>query len=781
MKKIFFSVYFLLAFCCTGYGQAADYYRSVEGLKKAELKTALHELIQPDYVLSYGGKGEGYTWAGFVVTDALPDGYVLDRYSNEQRKFNGLNAVEGMNIEHSFANSWWGHTVNNAYCDLFNLYPSDGTANGRKSNNPIGVVTETPAFDNGVTKVGKSTSYRADSLITVWEPADEWKGDFARAYFYMATCYEDYTDLWQTTEGLLMVEKNRYPTLRLWVCNLLLQWNKEDPVDEVERVRNEKVFGIQGNRNPFVDYPQLSSYIWGDSTEYAFYVNKDEHAPELFVPAPNGVADFGLQALAKGCRGSLKVRGRNMTGGLSLSVNTADFELDRTSLTEEEVLAGTTVSVLCHASGAGVNEAVLTFTGQDFVQTNTLRVEFVDGIPAYPASNVVCSANAKRFTASWMAMGEELTYTLSVYTKDASGNAVPVSGYPKEMADTSCLVENLAASTTYYYRVSLPASGDRPAMQSNEVKVEMPAATPVFTVNHSELSFFTCPGRPSPSQVLTVTLLEVPQYVCRVSVESPFEISSDGENWGSELTLGGAKPEFFVRMGSVPEEGLAECEMVISTSGVQDIIVTLTGEADKQKAFFETFEAGSKSAYAAGEETCSAGKWKMTDALVGTLANDRKNGSRAVRMRTKASLEMLDDKVNGCDSLSFYAGLYGTDSGTGSQLTVSYSQDGGISWTPVADALTFTKGEWKRYVYYLHADGLIRVKFDWAPGGSSKRLNVDDVQMNDYNTSGNGVSEATSVSPDDIVKVYTLGGIYVRTAKRKDALKGLKPDCYILK
>lgn len=183
MRKLLLE-FWCLAFCgLMAYGQE-DYYRPVEGLKKSELKTALHELIQPERVLDYGGKGEGYTWSGFVVTDRMPDGTVRDRYSNVVREFNGLNAVEGMNIEHSFANSWWGHIVNNAYCDLFNLFPSDGTANGRKSNNPIGVVTETPAFDNGVTRVGKSTSYRTDSLITVWEPADEWKGDFARTYFW---------------------------------------------------------------------------------------------------------------------------------------------------------------------------------------------------------------------------------------------------------------------------------------------------------------------------------------------------------------------------------------------------------------------------------------------------------------------------------------------------------------------------------------------------------------------------------------------------------------------
>lgn len=780
MKKILFIVFALQAFCGTGYGQA-DYYRPVEGLKKAELKTALHELIQPDRVLSYGGKGEGYTWAGFAVTDALPDGYVLDRYSNERRKFNGLNAVEGMNIEHSFANSWWGHIVNNAYCDLFNLYPSDASANGRKSNNPIGEVTETPGFDNGVTKVGKSASYRADSLITVWEPADEWKGDFARTYFYMATCYEDYTDLWQTAEGLLMVEKNRYPTLRPWASNLLLQWNKEDPVDEVERVRNEKVYGIQGNRNPFVDYPQLASYVWGDSTEYAFYVNKDETGPELFVPAGNQVIDYGLQALAKGFRATIDVRGRNMSGGLRLSTDTPEAELSRTFLSENAVLSGTTVSVLFHTAEAGEKNAVLTLKGEGFEQKTTLRVVFVDGIPAYPASDMLCSVNVKRFTASWMAMGEGLSYTLDVYTKDAAGNAVSVSGYPKETTATSLRVDGLKASTTYYYKVSLPASGGRPAMQSNEVAVEMPAVTPVFTVGLSDLSFVTVPGRPSPAQALTITAIEVPQYASRISVEAPFEISSDGEDWSGELTLGGMKQEFQVRLGSVPEEGHVEGEMVISTAGVQDIIVTLTGEIDRQKAFFENFEAGSKAAYAAGETECSAGRWNLADAVIGALANDRKNGGKSVRMRTAASLEMLGDKTGGCDSLSFYAGLYGSDSGTNSKLAVSYSTDGGISWTPVSDAIAFAKGEWKRYVYYLHTDGLIRVKFEWSPGGSSKRLNVDDVQMSDYRTAGSGVPERVSVSPDDMVKVYTIGGIYVRTAKRKDALTGLKPDYYILK
>ena len=96
----------LLLIPCLACAQTG-YYRSVEGLKKAELKAALHDLIQPNLVLSYGGKGEGYTWAGFYAADWLEGGYVRDRYSNEQRRFNeDKSAVSNMNIEHIWANSW---------------------------------------------------------------------------------------------------------------------------------------------------------------------------------------------------------------------------------------------------------------------------------------------------------------------------------------------------------------------------------------------------------------------------------------------------------------------------------------------------------------------------------------------------------------------------------------------------------------------------------------------------------------------------------------------------
>ena len=252
MKRLIFLLILHSSLLSLHFATAQEqYYRKAEGLRGTELKEALHNLIQPAFVLDYGG-GVGKTWSGFWQTDQMEDMQVRDRYSNTVRYFNpDMSAVSNMNIEHIWANSWWGHVKNNAYQDLFNLYPADATANGRKSNNPIGIVDGTIAYSNGVTKVGKSTSYRADSLITVWEPADQWKGDFARTYFYMATCYSHMTSLWTTTEGLLTVDPNSPLLLRPWVYNLMLEWAAADPLDAIEQARCKASREIQRNRKPF--------------------------------------------------------------------------------------------------------------------------------------------------------------------------------------------------------------------------------------------------------------------------------------------------------------------------------------------------------------------------------------------------------------------------------------------------------------------------------------------------------------------------------------------------
>lgn len=249
-------------------GIPEGYYDAADGKKKAALKAALHNIIQPVTVLSYGS-GPNSTWSGFYKTDRTSDNQVIDRYSYDIRYFTSTtDAVSGMNIEHSFPKSWWGgSSTPSAYKDLFNLMPCEKNINSTKSNYAMGKVTGTDK-GNGCTKVG--TGMAGGKSTSLWEPADEWKGDFARDYFYMVTAYSHLT--W-TSNGLDMLEQDDWPTLKEWAYTLFLEWAKNDPVDEIERARNDAVYKIQSNRNPFVDFPNLAEYIWGDSVDYAFSID----------------------------------------------------------------------------------------------------------------------------------------------------------------------------------------------------------------------------------------------------------------------------------------------------------------------------------------------------------------------------------------------------------------------------------------------------------------------------------------------------------------------------
>lgn len=260
------------------------YYQAANGKKKAALKSALHEIIRVANVLSYGS-GSGHTWEGFYNADRMANNQVRDRYSLEKFYFtsNSYSAPSGMNIEHSFPKSWWGGSKTQAYKDLHHLMPCESGINSSKSNYPMGEV-QNVKVDNGCTKVG--TGYGANGRsVSLWEPADEWKGDFARVYFYMATCYQDYT--WSGSAALSLLENNTWPTLQSWAYDLYLDWCRQDPVDDIERARNEAVYQLQGNRNPFVDYPNLCEYVWGDSIAYAFNVDGSSTGGSTVVPDDN--------------------------------------------------------------------------------------------------------------------------------------------------------------------------------------------------------------------------------------------------------------------------------------------------------------------------------------------------------------------------------------------------------------------------------------------------------------------------------------------------------------
>ncbi len=761
-------VIFLLLFSIYSYIQAEippGYYTSVEGTKKEKLKTALHQLIMHANVLKYGGQGVGYTWEGFSKTDVTVQGKVLDRYSETVRDFNGVKSVSGMHIEHSFANSWWGGIMNQAYMDLHHLYPADGSANISKSNHPIGLVDGETTLDNGVIKVGKSSS-RPDTIITAWEPADKYKGDFARTYMYMVTCYEDYANLWKS-EGLVMLDNNTYPVFEKWAADLLVHWSEQDPVDEVERHRNDEVYKIQGNRNPFIDYPELVEYIWGNKTSDVFYVQESAQT-EIFLPADQSELDFGLQALSVPSKKSLIIRGRNLINNLSLSVSNPLFQLSTNSITPTQVTDGIEVEITCSPLVTGQQAGTLTLLYDGKRTTVNIKADFWDGIPAYPAKNIICTSYSKSFVASWMKMPDISSVTLDVYTK-MDGAKTSLSGYPaviKLSNDTVVKVTN--ASTSYYYQVK---AND---LVSNEVEVVMPDIPPTFSANAEELFFATKPNRASPVQKTEITGLQLNNYKYNVSTNAPFELSSDSINWNQEIDLSGPKVSFYTRMGSMPAEGSYEDELILSTPDVtDDIVLSVFADVDHQKSFFEEFEVGSKNSYAIKTVLCGAGNWSMNNALIGSSESDKKNRKKSVRMKEQGSIELFNDKPEGVGSISFYAGLYGSDKA--GQFSVYYSIDEGKSWTAVlgATGVNVIAG-WAKYSYPVHVNGNIRIKIVNI-GTASSRINFDDITMSDYSPADNIISITSnskiSVEPGMLrfiadkemqLSIYSINGILLK-------------------
>lgn len=283
MKKQF-SLFLMLCICVFEIDASypPNYYEALNGKTGAVLKTALHEIICQDTTqyLNYGS-GNGRTWQGFYSTDRNEsNNSIVDMYSSEVVYFPADYVVSGykgfgsaVQIEHSVPKSWWKCDIKHPDCaakDLNHLYPANGSMNASKNNNPLGVVSGKITKDNGVSKVGMATY--DDYTGNVFEPANEYKGDFARSYFYVATAYEHYTNKWDTSLAGNMMQANTYPTLKSWAVNLLLQWHRQDPVSERERTRTDKVFDIQKNRNPFIDFPELVEYIWGDRVGSAWNV-----------------------------------------------------------------------------------------------------------------------------------------------------------------------------------------------------------------------------------------------------------------------------------------------------------------------------------------------------------------------------------------------------------------------------------------------------------------------------------------------------------------------------
>jgi len=422
-KSLLVTVIILFAFPATYATVPSGYYYFLKNKKQAVLKTAIHTYCWPMKEFIYGG-GPGTTWEGFFSTDRRADSTVIDMYSNTVRKQTSFSAVNGMHIEHSFPKSWWGSYVNSAYQDLFHLYPADASANESKNNLPLGEVSGVPGFDNGVTKVG-TNSFETTYTDKCFEPADEFKGDFARSYFYIASVYENLAPLMQSP---MVITGSTYPFWRPWAIDLLLKWNKQDPVSPKELTRIEKVYGIQGNRNPFIDYPDLAEYIWGADTTKV-YPFPDETEPFLVNPRRGMNIDFGVILQNDTRTQNLHIQGVNIATNIQVSLvrKSVTLALSVSDISQANALTGIDLGITFSPVASGWTRDTLLISGGGLLETLRIPIKALassDFITVEPTDITPVGG-----TLQWISDPLATQYRLNVYQGDQKAGDMIISTY----------------------------------------------------------------------------------------------------------------------------------------------------------------------------------------------------------------------------------------------------------------------------------------------------------------------------------------------------------------
>lgn len=257
-------------------------YPELEGKKGNEILSALHEIIKDHTILTYDA-----IRADKAEVDFRADGSVWDIYSDctfTKKKYcpygTDFPECDCYNREHVLPKSYWKHNDNNPepmYTDLHHIYPTDFVANTRRGNNPYGEVTGDVEWSNAL---GSKVGHSGDLSATVFEPADEYKGDIARIYFYMLTCYLG-KNFAQGYGYKNFAWSNNITTFNYATSKIMMKWHRADPVSTKEINRNEAVALKQGNRNPFIDSPELAEYIWGNKAGKAYSCSTDIETIEV--------------------------------------------------------------------------------------------------------------------------------------------------------------------------------------------------------------------------------------------------------------------------------------------------------------------------------------------------------------------------------------------------------------------------------------------------------------------------------------------------------------------
>lgn len=288
IKKYFLALIVLPIF---SFSQApAGYYSGTENLAGYSLKTKLHDIISTkNYNWNYDDLKTLYGETDidkYYDYDSSNNTYLLDIYSNNpagttayhytlNNIISSANAEGlGWNREHMMPQSSF-NSAYPMYSDLFFVVPTDARINQLRSNYPYGKAGSTTyyTFTNGSKQASNGTP-NATYTGRVYEPIDEFKGDVARALLYFVVRYEGKLGSFNFTTNVNDPTKDQNPldgteekAFENWYITMLLNWHQQDPVSPREIARNNSVYNIQRNRNPFIDHPEWVNMIWNQTPD----------------------------------------------------------------------------------------------------------------------------------------------------------------------------------------------------------------------------------------------------------------------------------------------------------------------------------------------------------------------------------------------------------------------------------------------------------------------------------------------------------------------------------
>lgn len=744
--------------------EPAGYYSTCENKSGAALLSALCKKVGDHTVVSYNGLLTLYK-----TSDVYPDGTIWDMYSTKHWKpgvtcGNYSKVGDCYNREHSFPKSWF-NDAKPMYSDAFHLYPTDGKVNGQRSNNPYGECANgTTLPSNGSVKaLGRLGNCTFPGYSgTVFEPDDQYKGDFARSYFYMAAAYNDKIAGWNSK----MLAGNSYPAFSSWAINLLLKWHREDPVSQKELDRQEVVYGAQHNRNPFIDHPELAEYIWGNKKGQNWSANISAD-PAFLLPTDGSTVDFGVTAVGLARTKAVTVKAEGLKEAISVSVSGAGFAAGTTSIAADASMTtdGAILTLNYTAPAAGVAVGTLTLTSGTAKTTVKLTANAMTGLPVGAATDI----SDESFIAHWTYVGDEAadgTYT--IYVLDAEGNAV--ASYPRTVKakDEQYICSDLSPETAYTYYVKSKT------LTSGKINVTTAAPIPSIDFMHDgELSLVAEPGIPSEAEELLVGVENITSDIT-IEVKAPFELSSDKAEWSQKIVIKPEEDRIYIRVNSAKAGTFASSIIATATTAKGETYTTDEAEVSAKVTeaidFFEDFEAEASGSYSKNTVKGTMCVWNLHDAGVFAESKKAYEGSNYMRLGKSASssFETAEDIAGGVGEITFYAKAWDGDAAC--EFKVECSGDGGNNWKTVA-TVTLPKGEvYKKYTVTANVSGDVRVRFVQTAGA---RAHFDNIAISHYRGGIAGVESdyhawtayslngqlVVSLSEQAEVQVYGIDGI----------------------